>query len=111
VIPVRANQIATLPAAGKRPCGSRRNFRIRLRRPPAGVTVTEARVLVNGKRVKVVRGARLTAPVDLRGFPRGRAVVTIRITLADGRVLRGRRVYRPCATKKRGSKRFPKSRG
>ena len=104
VVPVRANQIALLPSARKRPCGSRRNFRIRLRRPPAGVTVLEARVLVNGKRVKVVRGARLTAPVDLRGFPRGRAVVTIRITLADGRVLRGRRVYHPCATKKRKGK-------
>ena len=109
VIPVRATQIATLP--GRRRCGSRRNFRIRLRRPPEGVAVVEARVLVNGKRVKVVRGARLTAPVDLRGFPRGRAVVTIRIKLADGRILRGRRVYRPCATKKRGSRRFPRSRG
>jgi hypothetical protein len=109
-VPVTARQIATLPAAAKRPCGSRRNFRIRLRRPPEGVSVVEARVLVNGKRVKVVRGARLTAPVDLRGFPKGRAVVTIRITLADGRVLRGRRVYRPCATKKRKG-RFGRRRG
>ena len=110
VVPVTAGQLATLPSARRRPCGSRRNFRIRLRRPPAGVTVREARVLVNGKRVKVVRGARLTAPVDLRGFPRGRAVVTIRITLGDGRVLRGRRVYRPCATKKRQG-RFGRRRG
>ena len=38
VIPVRANQIATLPS--NRTCVSRRNFRIRLRRPPAGVTVS-----------------------------------------------------------------------
>ena len=37
--------------------------------------------------------------------------MTIRIVLGDGRVLRGKRVYRTCATKKRGSKRFPKSRG
>jgi hypothetical protein len=103
VVPVRANQIAVLPSAAslRRRCGSRRSFRIRLRRPPEGVTVVEARVLVNGKRVAVRRGARLTAPVDLRGLPKGRAVVTIRITLADGRVLRGRRSYRPCATKKR----------
>jgi hypothetical protein len=99
VIPVRTNQVAALPS--RRPCGSRRKFRIRLRRPPEGVTVVEARVLVNGRRVAVRRGARLTAPVDLRGLPKGRAVVTIRIKLADGRVLRGRRVYRPCATKKR----------
>jgi VCBS repeat protein len=102
VVPVKASRIAVLP--GKRVCGSRRKFRIRLRVPPEGVTVTEARVLVNGKRVKVVRGARLTAPVDLRGLPKGRAVVTIRITLADGRVLRGRRVYHPCAKKKRKGK-------
>jgi hypothetical protein len=99
VVPVKASRLAVLP--GKRVCGSRRKFRIRLRVPPEGVTVTEARVLVNGKKVKVVKGARLTAPVDLRGLPKGRAVVTIRITLADGRVLRGKRVYHPCAKKKR----------
>ena len=108
VVPVKASRIALLPK-GRR-CGSRRRFRIRLRRPPAGVTVTEARVLVNGRRVKVVKGARLTAPVDLRGLPKGRTVVTIRITLADGRVLRGRRVYHPCATKKRKG-RFGRKRG
>ena len=40
VIPVRANQIATLPS--NRQVRSRRSFKIRLRRPPAGVTVTSA---------------------------------------------------------------------
>ncbi len=110
VIPVRTNQIATLPS--NRRCASRRNFRVRLRRPPEGVGVREARVLVNGKRVKVVRGARLTAPVDLRGLPKGRVTVTIRITLADGRVLRGTRKYKTCATKKtKGGKFDPKKKG
>jgi VCBS repeat protein len=108
VVPVKASRIAVLP--GKRVCGSRRKFQIRLRRPPEGVVVKEARVLVNGKRIAVRRGVRLTAPVDLRGLPRGRAVVTIRITLADGRVLRGRRVYHPCAKKKRKGK-FGRKRG
>jgi hypothetical protein len=47
--------------------------------------------------VKVVRGRRLRAPVDLRSLPRGRFKVAITVRLADGRSLRGTRRYRACA--------------
>jgi hypothetical protein len=93
-----ANQVAAafgLPSA--RRCVSRRNFTIRLRRP-RGVTIDRARVRVNKKRVRVrrVRG-RFTARVDLRGFPKGRFTVRIRIFTESGRTLDGRRRYRTCA--------------
>jgi len=77
-------------------CVSRRNFRIRLR-VPVGTTVSSARVLVAGRRTKLIRGRRLTAPIDLRGRPRGVVEVRIRIVTATGAVLRETRDYRTCA--------------
>jgi hypothetical protein len=50
-----------------------------------------------GRRVKVVRGRRLRAPVDLRSLPRGRIKVAVTVRLADGRSLRGTRLYRSYA--------------
>ncbi|HEX8084225.1 MAG TPA: DUF6351 family protein [Solirubrobacteraceae bacterium] len=80
----------------QRRCASRRNFMIRL---PRGVR--RARVTYAGKRAKVVRGKRLRARIDLRGLPKGRVVVRIVGRTKSGRVVRQKRVYRPCATKKR----------
>jgi DNA-binding beta-propeller fold protein YncE len=77
-------------------CVSRRNFRIRLR-VPVGTRVRSARVFVNGRRVRVRRGARYTAPIDLRGTPRGRIEVRIRLRTANGTVLRETREYQTCA--------------
>lgn len=76
-------------------CVSRRAFRIRLRTRD-GAAVRKAVVTVAGKRVKVRRGHRLTAPVDLRGLPAGRVVVRIRLVTIDGRVITGRRLYHTC---------------
>lgn len=81
-------------------CVSRRSFRIRLR-VPAGVTATSATVLVNGKRASVVRGKRLTAPIDLRGLPKGRFSVKVTLKTSDGRSVADTRRYRTCAPKKR----------
>ena len=78
---------ATLPRA----CRSRRAFRIRLRRG-----LVRARVSVNGRRVRTIRGRRLRAPVDLRGLPRGRFTVVVVGTLRNGRTVRARRTYRTC---------------
>ena len=91
--------VAGLPSA--KACLSRRNFRIRVR-PPAGVTVTKAVVLVNGKQVAVRKGARVTAPVDLRRLPKGRYTVKITVTFASGKTLSGTRKYRTCAPRRRG---------
>jgi len=81
--------------AKARPCRSRRSFVIHLRRG-----LRSARVFVAGRRVKVRRGRRLTARVDLRGRRKG--IVKVRIV---GRTRSGRRVtetrrYRPCTRRR-----------
>ena len=78
-------------------CVSRRNFRIRLR-VPVGTVVRSARVTVAGKRVRVSYRNRITAPVDLRGLPRGTVKVRIRLVTARGTVLTGTRTYQTCAS-------------
>jgi len=46
------------------------SFRFRIRvRAPRGQRVSSAAVYVNGRRVRVLRGRRLRAVVDLRGLP------------------------------------------
>ncbi len=74
-----------------RPCRSRRDFTIRLRR---GVRARVTRVYVNGRLVKTVRGSR--AQIDLRGLPRKTYVVRVVATLRSGRVVRETRRYRTC---------------
>jgi uncharacterized repeat protein (TIGR01451 family) len=98
VAPPTFAQVVVLPST--RRCVSRRRFRIRLREPQ-GVKIVDARVFVNGKRVKVVRGSRLRAPVDLRGLPKGRFKVEIRLRTADGKTIKGTRRYRTCTPKRR----------
>jgi hypothetical protein len=78
-----------LPAS--RSCTSRRRFTIRLPRE-----AVSARVRVNGKLVRTLRGKRLRARVDLRGLPRTRVRVTISARLRSGRVVRATRTYRTC---------------
>jgi hypothetical protein len=92
-------RVVSLPKESRK-CRSRRNFRIRLREPKADPLV-RATVHVNGKRVKVLAGKRLTAPVDLRGLPKGRYTVKIAATTASGRVIKGTRRYRTCTPKPR----------
>ncbi|MCW2986696.1 MAG: hypothetical protein JWR63_4266 [Conexibacter sp.] len=98
--PISATKAFTLPSAKR--CISRRAFTIRIRKLP-GVTFTFAVVKVNGKRVKTVKRARITAPVNLKGLPAGKAKVSITATASDGRTVTGTRTYRTCATK-RGSR-------
>lgn len=77
-------------------CASRRYFRIRLR-APVGTAVRKAVVTVDGKRVKVRRGRRLTAPIDLRGLPEGTVKVRIVVVTVTGLRLIGTRTYRTCS--------------
>jgi hypothetical protein len=92
-----ASQVG-LPTA--RRCASRRRFRIRLR-APRGQRLASARVYVNGRRRAVRRGRRLTAPVDLRGLPRGTVRVTVVARTRSGRRVVERRRYRTCVPKRR----------
>ena len=81
-------------------CASRRSFAIRLR-VAQGAAVSQATVLVNGRRVAVRNSARLRSVVDLRSLPKGRFRVEVRLRLADGTTLRETRRYRTCAPKRR----------
>ncbi|HUR87244.1 MAG TPA: NHL repeat-containing protein [Solirubrobacteraceae bacterium] len=87
-------------------CVSKRDFQIRLR-VPRGETIRSAVVTVRGRRVKVKRGSRLTAPVDLRGAPDGPVTVRIRVRTSSGRVLTGTRRYVTCTNIKRLPKEPP----
>ena len=95
---IKPSQVITLPST--KVCVSRRSFRIRLR-APAGVTIASAAVFVNGKRADVVKGKRLSAPVNLTGLPKGRFSVKITVTTATGRKVTDTRRYKTCAPKRR----------
>jgi TolB protein len=76
-------------------CGSRRNFTIRLR--PRGAKIVLARVLVNGKRVKVRHpGKRWIARVDLRTLPKKRYTVDVTVWTKSGKRFHEVRRYWTC---------------
>jgi hypothetical protein len=96
---VLAEALSGLPST--RSCVSRRSFRIRLRNP-AKSPISAAVVSVNNKHVTTRRGKRITAPVDLRGLPRGTFTVKIGLILRDARTITGKRVYHTCTARRRG---------
>jgi hypothetical protein len=57
--------------------------------------------VVEGKAVRVVRGARHSARVDLRRLPKGRFTVRIRVTTVSGRTLTDVRRHRTCTPRPR----------
>lgn len=91
-------QVATLPSTKR--CVSKRVFRIRLKEP-RGDALKSAVVYLNGKVVARRDGTRLTAPIDLRGLPKGRYTVRIVAVTHLGRTIKGTRKYRTCARKRR----------
>ncbi|HEX8121288.1 MAG TPA: hypothetical protein VF549_08490 [Solirubrobacteraceae bacterium] len=99
--PVAVPQIAQLLSLpSSRRCASRRKFTVRVRREIRG-SVKRVTIFVNGRRVKSVTGSRIGLPIDLRGLPKGKVKVRLRVELVDGRVATDTRTYRTCATKKR----------
>jgi len=88
--------IVTAPSNTR--CLSRRNFPIHIQQIK-GLSYRRATVEVNGRRVAVVRAGRLKAQVDLRGLPKGRYTVTIKVLTTSGRTLTGTRAYHTCARK------------
>jgi hypothetical protein len=89
------NPNETLGLRATRRCTSHRRFRIRLR-APRGQRLRSASVFVNGRRVRVLHGRRLRAPVDLRGLPRGRFTVRVTARTLSGRSVSETRRYRTC---------------
>jgi hypothetical protein len=87
-------------APSAKACMSHRSFTIHIRQVP-GLTYREVTVDVNGHRVSVTRGSRISAPVDLRGLPKGRYTVKITVITTTGQHLTGTRSYRTCVPKHR----------
>jgi hypothetical protein len=85
--------VAGLPPT--KACVSRRAFTIHVV-VPAGVQVLSASVRLNGRQVAVRSGRRLSAPVSLRGLPKGRYALRIVVRLAGGRVVSETRRYHTC---------------
>jgi hypothetical protein len=75
-------------------CNSRRRITIHLR--PPRVKLTSAVVKLGDRRVKVRKGKRLTAVIDLRGRTKGTYTVTINARDAAGRHYRETRRYHVC---------------
>lgn len=95
-----ATPAASLGLPAPQRCVSRRDFRIRLR-APAAQRLRFARVYVGGRQVRVVRGRRLTAVIDLRGLPRGTVHVRILAVTRAGRRISARRTYHTCVPRRR----------
>jgi hypothetical protein len=97
----RAQRKSPVTLPSPKVCRSRRDFTIHLRQPRRG-RIRSARVYVDGKRVRVVRGDRLTARVDLRGMPKGRFTVRVVIRTTRGQTITRTRRYRTCLPRARG---------
>ena len=96
--PSLASVVTGLPSTKR--CVSRRSFKVRLRNPK-GTTIASATVRVNGKAVATRKAKRVTAPVNLKGLPKGRYTVKIRMVTVSGKVTSATRRYRTCAPKPR----------
>jgi hypothetical protein len=97
----RAGRRKTVQLPSARTCRSRRDFTIRLRRPRSGGRIRTARVYVNGRRVRVLRGRRLRSRVNLRGLPRGRYTIRVVIRTTRGKRIVSTRRYRTCIPRSR----------
>jgi hypothetical protein len=80
-------------------CLSHRDFTIHVVQIRGLLAYRRVDVYVNGHRVRVVRGSSITAPVDLRGLPKGRYTVRIIVTTTTGRRISSTRSYRTCAAR------------
>jgi hypothetical protein len=98
----RSAPLGALGLPSARRCASRRAFRIRLRMP-RGERLRSARLYVNGRRVRTLRGRRRTIPVSLRGLPKGTVRVKVVARTRSGRRLVRERRYRTCVARKRRS--------
>ena len=82
-------------------------FTIHLRHLP-GLRYREVTVTLRGRRIDVIRGRQITAPIDLRGLPKGTYPVTITVTTTTGEKITGTRTCHTCAPKAISPKRPPR---
>jgi hypothetical protein len=99
-LPAPKPRTAVLGLPATKRCASRRSFRITLK-APRGEKAKTIVVLVNTKKVKTLTGKKVTAPVDLRGLPKGRFSVKITMTTVSGKTLTQTRRYKTCVPKRK----------
>jgi len=88
----------TLPT--NRRCFSRRVFRIHLRDPKFD-PIKDVVVTIRGRRAAVLhRGKHLSATIDLRGLPKGKFTVRIRLSTVLGHHFSGQRRYHTCVRRR-----------
>jgi hypothetical protein len=88
-----AKGIVQAPSAKQ--CLSRRSFTIHVRQYK-GVHYKEVAVYLSTKRISVSRGRRISAPIDLKGLPRGVYTITITVITNRGSRITGTRTYHTC---------------
>jgi alpha-tubulin suppressor-like RCC1 family protein len=103
--PISAAAAFSLPPAKQ--CVSRRKFTIHMRTLP-GIKWVSAVIKINGKRVRTVGRAHITALVNLVGLPKGTFVLSITAKASNGRTVTGTRTYHTCVPKSRSSYPVPK---
>jgi hypothetical protein len=91
---------ASIPFGPAR-CVSRRSivFHPRL---PRGERLVSARVLVNGRTVRVLRGRRAAVPISLVGLPKGSYYIEVTGVTNRGHRIRDRRLFHTCRPGPRG---------
>jgi putative CocE/NonD family hydrolase len=94
-----AGDAASLALPSAKRCVSRRRFTVRLPRL-RHQRIVSATVKVGNRMAKRLRGARLRAPIDLRGLPKGRVRVIVTARTSTGRTLRQVRTYRTCGARR-----------
>lgn len=81
-------------------CVSRRQFTVHFV-SYRGLTYREAGAYLTGKRILTRFGSQVTAPIDLRGLPKGTYVLKLTAVTTTGRHLSGTRTYHTCAARPR----------
>jgi hypothetical protein len=99
----RAQRTKAVQLPGARSCNTRRSMTVRLRRPARG-RITRVAVRVAGKRVKLLRGARVRSRFVVRGLPRkGSYRVRVIARTSTGRRIVSSRRYRACVPRSRAA--------
>jgi YVTN family beta-propeller protein len=98
--PISATAAFSLPSAKQ--CVSHRRFTIHVRTLP-GITWVSAVIKINGKRVKTLGRAHITALVNLVGLPKGTFVLSITAKASNGQTVTGTRTYHTCVPKGKNS--------
>jgi hypothetical protein len=91
----RARPKVTISLPSNRRCRPTRAYSVRVRIAGGGA-IARVDVYVNGRRRVRVTGARALRAIRLRGLPRGRYRLEVRVRTGDGRTERLARRYRTC---------------